>query len=162
MKKEDFKIGKVVWNKGHNEFMTVVKEPYMVGSAGYCVDVTDDKGVIIQMIPILAFQEKLVIPSKYRDYVEFPEINHKFYFTFGVGQPNEGCYVEIEAEDYSKAREELVSRYGTKWSFQYTEKSWKYDKSKDKNWMHAARLYGHELDSNPTNQAELFNLKRID
>lgn len=52
----------------------------------------------------------------------------KWYFTFGMGMrlAETGkslaySYVEVEAESYSKAREIMVSWYGTMWAFQYDE-----------------------------------------
>ena len=42
-----------------------------------------------------------------------------FYFTFGCGSDNANCYVEIQAEDYGKAREIMFEHYGDKWAFQY-------------------------------------------
>ena len=48
----------------------------------------------------------------------------KYYFTFGYGQLHENKYVVIEADTYEEAREEMYNRFGTKWSFQYTEKEW--------------------------------------
>jgi len=51
----------------------------------------------------------------------------KYYFTFGFGQPMRELldYVEIIAEDYSKAREEMVKNFNARWSFQYDEEKWK-------------------------------------
>lgn len=44
----------------------------------------------------------------------------KYYFTFGSGQsPGIGFYVMIEAENFGMAREEMVKRWGIKWSMQY-------------------------------------------
>lgn len=47
-----------------------------------------------------------------------------YYFTFGFGQEHAGCFVKISAKSYLDAREEMVRRYGIKWSFQYTEDEW--------------------------------------
>lgn len=49
----------------------------------------------------------------------------KYYFTFGFGTPYKDCYLEIEAENYDAAREEMVRLHGTKWAFQYTEEEFK-------------------------------------
>ena len=53
----------------------------------------------------------------------------KWYFTFGMGMRLAETrkslaynYVEVEAENYSKAREIMVSWYGMMWAFQYDEK----------------------------------------
>lgn len=48
----------------------------------------------------------------------------KFYFTFGNGHEHENKYVVIETDDYEEAREEMFSRFGNKWAFQYTEDEW--------------------------------------
>ena len=47
-----------------------------------------------------------------------------YYFTFGFGQQYPNCFTKIEAEDYSKAREAMVDKFGLKWAFQYSEKQW--------------------------------------
>ena len=44
-------------------------------------------------------------------------------FTFGYGQPNAGHYVKIFGT-IGEAREEMMSRFGTKWAFQYSEEEW--------------------------------------
>lgn len=43
----------------------------------------------------------------------------KWYFTFGSGQPHEGCYYVIEAENPELARWKMFERFGTKWAIQY-------------------------------------------
>lgn len=43
----------------------------------------------------------------------------KFYFTFGGGQPYQGCYHVIEAETGNLAREIMFERFGKYWSMQY-------------------------------------------
>lgn len=43
----------------------------------------------------------------------------KWYFTFGMGQPHEGCYHMIEADSQDKARELMFERFSNKWSMQY-------------------------------------------
>lgn len=48
----------------------------------------------------------------------------KHYFTFGIGQVNQGHYVIIEADDPETASKEMFKRFGRKWAFQYTEKEW--------------------------------------
>ena len=40
-------------------------------------------------------------------------------FTFGSGQPHEGCYHVIKAESKEKCRELMFERFGQKWSMQY-------------------------------------------
>jgi hypothetical protein len=48
----------------------------------------------------------------------------KFYFTFGFGQPHANRFHIIKAESHSEARKAMVSKFGTKWSMQYTEEKW--------------------------------------
>ena len=43
----------------------------------------------------------------------------KWYFTWGFNQGHDNCYTVIEAESYGAAREEMFSRWGKKWGFQY-------------------------------------------
>jgi len=43
----------------------------------------------------------------------------EYIFTFGFGQPHEGCYTVIEAENADDARIEMNRRWGNKWSMQY-------------------------------------------
>lgn len=47
----------------------------------------------------------------------------KWYFTFGVGQPNEGHYITLEGS-YIQARSEMCDKYGMDWGFQYSEEEW--------------------------------------
>ncbi len=51
----------------------------------------------------------------------------KYYFTFGFGQPHEGCYHVIDAPDYESARDLMYERFGRKWCAQYDEEDWKVD-----------------------------------
>jgi len=44
---------------------------------------------------------------------------HKYYFTFGFGQPHEGCYCVIEAECEDKARDLMNERFDSNWSMVY-------------------------------------------
>ena len=46
-----------------------------------------------------------------------------WYFTFGKGQEHEGHYVKIWG-DYLEARQEMISRYGMSWAFQYSQAFW--------------------------------------
>jgi len=48
----------------------------------------------------------------------------KHIFTFGSGQPMAGHYQEIHAESPEQARDRMISLYGNKWSFQYTDQQW--------------------------------------
>jgi len=43
----------------------------------------------------------------------------EYIFTFGFGQPNQGCFTVIEASTQHEAREEMHRRYGRKWSMMY-------------------------------------------
>jgi hypothetical protein len=47
-----------------------------------------------------------------------------YYFTFGQGQENEGCFTIIEAENELLARRKMFELYGNKWASVYTETSW--------------------------------------
>ena len=44
---------------------------------------------------------------------------HKWYFTFGFGQPHENGYHVIEAETQGEARKIMFEHFGKKWSFMY-------------------------------------------
>ena len=52
----------------------------------------------------------------------------KFYFTFGANHLNKdfmslgNCYVEVEAETETQARDMMFAARGVKWSFCYLEK----------------------------------------
>lgn len=46
----------------------------------------------------------------------------EYIFTFGAGQEYENGYHAIEAEDWEKAREIMVGRFGVKWSMQYNSR----------------------------------------
>lgn len=51
----------------------------------------------------------------------------KYYFTFGANHRNKdlrslgNCYVEIEAENESAARDQMFAARGGKWAFCYLE-----------------------------------------
>ena len=47
-----------------------------------------------------------------------------FYFTFGAGQRNQGCFVEIHATNWDEARKQMSEKYGPHWAFQYEQKDW--------------------------------------
>lgn len=49
---------------------------------------------------------------------------NKYYFTFGVGQPNRKHYKVIYAKDHEAARELMFKHYGKEWCWQYNEKQW--------------------------------------
>ena len=52
---------------------------------------------------------------------------HKYYFTFGANHLNKdlmslgNCYVEVEAENESAARDMMFAARGVKWAFCYLE-----------------------------------------
>ena len=74
MKQEEFKVGQIVWHKHHNEFVTISREPYVFRNIGLVVDIIyNESGVKQPLVPIGAFSDKLLIPSKYKDLVEFTE-----------------------------------------------------------------------------------------
>lgn len=85
----------------------------------------------------------------------------KCYFTFGCGidTPHRNCYHVEVAEDYGKARERMVEKFGTNWAFHYTEEEWliKYEDY--------LKFLGTERCFTPWyegfTQAEMFNLKEI-
>ena len=51
----------------------------------------------------------------------------KYYFTFGANHLNKdlmslgNCYVEVEAENESAARDQMFAARGGKWAFSYLE-----------------------------------------
>ena len=47
-----------------------------------------------------------------------------YYFTFGIGQVNEGCYYVVENTTFDIARERMFEVFGEKWGFQYSEDEW--------------------------------------
>lgn len=49
---------------------------------------------------------------------------HRFYFTFGFGQPHAGRFVVIDALGWGEARDEMVRRFGRVWGFQYDAEEW--------------------------------------
>jgi len=49
----------------------------------------------------------------------------KFIFTFGEGQEYMGHFVVVWANNDTIARADMISAYGNKWAFQYTEDEWK-------------------------------------
>ena len=46
------------------------------------------------------------------------EAPQDWYFTFGVGHEQSGCYVKIHGT-WAEARDEMFKRYGARWSMQY-------------------------------------------
>lgn len=85
-----------------------------------------------------------------------------WYFTFGCGTANHDKYVRIKADSESKARDLMISKFGTHWAFDYSEEDWIIDPKKDPHWETKARWYG--IDPNrvePITQAELYNLSEI-
>lgn len=44
-------------------------------------------------------------------------------FTFGSGQQHAGKFVKIQGT-WEEARQEMFSRFGRNWSFQYSEEEW--------------------------------------
>lgn len=85
----------------------------------------------------------------------------KWYFTFGSGQVHEGKFHVIEAVDWMRARELMISKFGTRWSMQYSEDEWELDKS-DTSFMWYCRDKGLDPDevvSLP--QSRVYNLTEI-
>lgn len=85
----------------------------------------------------------------------------KYYFTFGCGidTPHRNCYHVEVAEDYGKARERMVEKFGTDWAFQYSEEEWliKYEDYLKFLGTERCHIPWHE----GFTQAEIFNLKEI-
>lgn len=86
---------------------------------------------------------------------------NRYYFTFGCGidTPHRNCYHVEVAENYGKAREQMIDKFGTDWAFQYSEDEWliKYEDY--------LKFLGTERCFTPWHegftQAEMFNLKEI-
>lgn len=47
----------------------------------------------------------------------------RYYFTFGMGQPNQNCY-HVIVGTYDEAREKMNERFNRVWGFQYSEGEW--------------------------------------
>ena len=52
---------------------------------------------------------------------------NNYYFTFGFNHAYPNGFVKIQAEDPTKARIEMIKRFGKKWAFQYDEETWNKD-----------------------------------
>lgn len=64
---------------------------------------------------------------KRRKQYQYPGVEddrEKYYFTFGHGQPNEGCFVVIDGYDECDARLIMISNFGRRWCGCYTERGW--------------------------------------
>lgn len=81
----------------------------------------------------------------------------KYYFTFGSGQPHEGCYVIIESDSWNGARSIMIDKFGLKWGFQYTESSWILNPLCTRDEMICTRYHI----TKPTPQNEVFDLKLL-
>lgn len=86
---------------------------------------------------------------------------NKYYFTFGCGidDPHRHCYHVEVAENYEKAREQMVDKFGTDWAFQYTEDDWKITLEDYTRFLYMGRRYVPYQEG--MTQAEMFNLKEI-
>ncbi len=71
MRKEDLKVGQVVWYPHGNEFVTITKEPYIFHGVGHVADFVDNNGREHPLVPIGAFVKELIIPDKYKELVIF-------------------------------------------------------------------------------------------
>jgi hypothetical protein len=49
----------------------------------------------------------------------------KFYLTFGCTHPLSNHWIEIEAENFKRARDLALVTFGDKWSMVYEEEEWK-------------------------------------
>lgn len=85
----------------------------------------------------------------------------RYYFTFGCGidDAHRNCYHVEVAENFGKAREQMIDKFGIDWAFQYTEDDWKLTLEDYKCFLYMGRCYVpyHE----GLTQAEMFNLKEI-
>lgn len=54
---------------------------------------------------------------------ELKDLN-TYYFTFGIGQRNEGCYQPIMAKTMQIAYNKMFDMYGTHWASNYTQEEW--------------------------------------
>jgi len=48
----------------------------------------------------------------------------EWFFTFGFGQPNQGCYIKFTGTQ-GEAREKMVNAFGSVWAFQYSAEKFK-------------------------------------
>jgi hypothetical protein len=53
-----------------------------------------------------------------------PERRQRWYFTFGVGQPNAGRYYVVDEATFAEARERMFAVFGREWAFQYDDADW--------------------------------------
>jgi hypothetical protein len=53
-----------------------------------------------------------------------PEPLFDWYFTFGFGQVHQNCFHHIRASTRSEARQQMVDKFGAKWSMQYASEQW--------------------------------------
>lgn len=85
----------------------------------------------------------------------------RFYFTFGHGidNPHRNCYHVEVAEDYGKAREQMLDKFSTDWAFQYSEEEWRISYEKYRKYLAMGGCFTpwHK----GFTQAEMFNLKEI-
>lgn len=86
---------------------------------------------------------------------------NRYYFTFGCGidTPHRNCYHVEVAENYGKAREQMIDKFGIDWAFQYSEDEWRICREDYKKFIEMGRclIPWHE----GFTQAEMFNLKEI-
>lgn len=85
----------------------------------------------------------------------------KYYFRFdcGIDTPYRNCYHVEVAEDYIKAREQMIDKLGTDWAFQYSEDEWLIKYEDYLKFLETGSYFvpWHE----GFTQADMFNLKEI-
>ena len=85
----------------------------------------------------------------------------KYYFTFGCGidDVHRNCSHMEVAEDYGKARNQMIDKFGIDWAFQYTEDKWRISREDYLKLLGMGRCFipWHE----GFTQAEMFNLIEI-
>lgn len=86
----------------------------------------------------------------------------KYYFTFGCGidDAHRNCYHVEVAENFGKAREQMIDKFGIDWAFQYTEDEWLISPDHYKTLVSIGRRNKPQWHEGLT-QAEMFNLKEI-
>lgn len=69
-----------------------------------------------------------------------------YVFTFGDGQPNQGCCVRIKGS-YAEARQKMIDMYGLNWAFQYSAEQWdEWKKDPNRVWFMEREIPFNEVD----------------
>ena len=84
----------------------------------------------------------------------------RFYFTFMMSDTKyHNCYHVEEAETYGEARDKMIERFGTDWTFQYDENQWKISKEQYERIYECSQMMPDWFEG--MTQADLFNLREI-